>query len=72
MDPSNLKQDSLPIKLLPSSLNETIPCLEKDKVILEAMGANLSKAYIAVKKAEEEFFKNLKFEEEVKILLERY
>lgn len=72
MDPSNLKQDSLPIKLLPSSLNETIAFLEKDKVILEAMGANLSKAYIAVKKAEEEFFKNLKFEEEVKILLERY
>ncbi|MDI6643779.1 MAG: glutamine synthetase [Methanobacteriaceae archaeon] len=73
-DPANLKQENGTDRIipLPSSLNETIACLEKDKVIRKAMGANLSKAYIAVKKAEEEFFKNLKFEEEVKILLERY
>jgi len=75
IDPANIKPENgtnFQIKPLPSSLNETIDFLEKDKVIMNALGENLSKAYIAVKKAEEEFFKNLKFEEEVKILLERY
>jgi glutamine synthetase len=75
VDPVNLNKDNITnseIKPLPSSLKEAITHFKKDKIIMDAMGENLSKAYLAVKKAEYEFFKNLKFEEEVNILLDRY
>jgi glutamine synthetase len=36
------------------------------------MGEKLSRAYIAVKKAELEFLKNLKLGEEIELLLEKY
>jgi len=53
-------------------LEKAIGELEKDKTIMDAMGEKLSKAYIAVKKAELESLKNLKLEEEVELLLEKY
>ncbi|MGC9516679.1 MAG: glutamine synthetase family protein [Methanomicrobiales archaeon] len=60
------------IKPLPTTLKETIDHLEKNRIILNALGEKLAKSYLAVKKAEYKFLKNLKFEEEVKLLLERY
>lgn len=60
------------IPRLPSKLDEAINKLEKNKVILDAIGYDLSKAYIAVKKAELEVLGNLKLNEEVELLLEKY
>ena len=74
-NPENLQKESpadYKIRLLPSKLDEAISYLEKDKVILDAMGYKLSKAYIAVKKAELEVLGNLKLNEEVELLLEKY
>ncbi|HII83505.1 MAG TPA: glutamine synthetase, partial [Methanobacterium subterraneum] len=46
--------------------------LEKDEVILNAMGEDLSKSYLAVKKTEYETLKNLPSAKEVELLLEKY
>jgi Glutamine synthetase len=72
-DPGNILQGGdYKIKTLPSKLEKAIKELEKDKVIMEAMGKKLSKAYTAVKKVELESIKNLRLEEEVELLLEKY
>jgi glutamine synthetase len=72
-DPGNILDGiNYKIRLLPSKLEKAIGELEKDKTIMDAMGEKLSKAYIAVKKAELESLKNLKLEEEVELLLEKY
>jgi glutamine synthetase len=74
-DPGNMSLDDLKrteTELLPQSLEKSIVCLEKDDLLINALGPQLSKAYIAVKKAEMEFFKDLSMEEEIAILLEKY
>ncbi len=72
-DPGNILQDGdYKIKALPSKLEKAIEEFEEDRVMREAMGEKLSKAYIAVKKAELETLKNLKLEKEVEVLLEKY
>ncbi len=72
-DPGNiLGENDYKINCLPSKLENAIEKLEKDRIILDAMGEKLSKAYIAVKKAELEFLKNFKLNEEVELLLEKY
>ncbi len=73
-DPGNIldDHDDYKIKSLPSKLENSISELEKDRIILDAMGEKLSRAYIAVKKAELEYIKNLRFTEEVELLLEKY
>ncbi|WP_414469810.1 glutamine synthetase family protein [Methanobacterium sp. ACI-7] len=57
---------------LPSKLGEAISELEKDNIILSAMGNKLSRAYIAVKKAEMNAMEGLSLEEEVELLLDKY
>jgi glutamine synthetase len=57
---------------LPSKLGKAIIELEKDNIILDAMGNNLSRAYIAVKKAELDALEHLSLDEEVKLLLDKY
>ena len=72
-DPGNILQgNDYKIKSLPSKLENAIEELEEDKIIMDAMGEKLSRAYIAVKKAELETLKNFKLEEEVELLLEKY
>lgn len=88
-DPGNILEEiDYKIKSLPSKLENAIGELEKDRVIMDAMGEKLSKAYIAVKKAELEVIQNLNFDtpktkfsrviknfklnEEVELLLEKY
>lgn len=60
------------IELLPTNLGESIEQLSNDKVLLNALGTELTQAYLAVRKAEWEVMKDLQLEEEVKLLLERY
>jgi glutamine synthetase len=74
-DPGNILEENhkdYKINTLPSKLENAIGELEKDRIIMDAMGEKLSKAYIAVKKAELEDLKNLKPNEEVELLLEKY
>lgn len=72
-DPGNILEGTdYKISSLPSKLENAIEELEKDRIILDAMGEKLSKAYIAVKKAELEHLKNFKLNEEVELLLEKY
>lgn len=60
------------IDLLPINLGKSIEQLSSDSVLLDALGAELAQAYLAVRKAEWEAMKDLELEEEVKLLLERY
>jgi Glutamine synthetase, catalytic domain len=53
-------------------LGGAIAQLERDEVLLEALGAEFATAYLAVRKAEWEAMKHWKLEEEVQLLLERY
>ncbi|MGK7871800.1 MAG: glutamine synthetase family protein [Xenococcaceae cyanobacterium] len=75
VDPGNLaesERNARGIHLLPTNLGESIEQLEKDELLLDALGSDLAQAYLAVRKAEWEAMKDWKLEEEVKLLLERY
>ncbi|OPY24060.1 MAG: Glutamine synthetase [Methanobacterium sp. PtaU1.Bin242] len=71
-DPADISGKNSKIKPLPSALKEAITELEKDKIISSAMGLNLTKAYIAVKKTEIGVLGDLNLDEEVELLLEKY
>ena len=74
-DPANLssaEMDELGVKLLPSNMKEAIANLKKDKPLLDAMGGDLSKSYLAVKSAEYEALEKLPSGKEVNLLLEKY
>jgi glutamine synthetase len=60
------------IDRLPQNLGEALDALRKDTVLLEAMGAELAKSYIAVRQHEWDNLKDLNLEEEVEMLAERY
>lgn len=57
---------------LPTNLGEAIAHLRQDRTLLDALGSDLSQAYLAVRTAEWEAMKDWQLEEEVKLLLERY
>lgn len=60
IDPGNYsdeEREQRGIRRLPTSLDEALDELEHDQVLLEAMGPGLSRAYLAVKHAEIDFFK---------------
>ncbi len=60
------------VHALPASLGEALDALQKDKVLLEALGAERAKTYLAVKTMEWNALKDLTLEAEVKLLAERY
>lgn len=60
------------IKRLPTNLDEAINNLEKDKVLLGALGESLAKSFLAVRLKEWEVMKDWELEKEVQLLLERY
>ena len=60
------------IERLPTNLAIAIENLQQDRVLLDALGADLATSYLAVKKTEWEAIKDYSFQEEVKLLLERY
>jgi glutamine synthetase len=75
VDPGTLSKAERKVKgiaRLPNNLGDAIAQLEQDEVLLEALGAELATAYLAVRKAEWEAMKHWKLEEEVQLLLERY
>lgn len=75
MDPGNMEQaqrTELGIDLLPQRLGEAIEHLENDGVLLDALGDDLAKAFLAVRRMEWETMKELDLEAEVRLLAERY
>ncbi len=60
------------IDLLPQNLGESIKLLHKNEVLLEAMGTALAKSFLAVRQCEWDALKDMSFEEEVALLVERY
>ena len=57
---------------LPDSLEAAVGALERDPVLMEALGPDLARAYIAVKRFEWQALKDLPLAEEVSMLMERY
>lgn len=75
VDPAILgeeERESKNIKRLPINLGQAITMLEKNEVILEALGKDLAQSFLAVRRKEWEFMKDWNLEQEVKLLLERY
>ncbi len=74
-DPADLPEDerlARGILPLPTSLGEAIAALERDDVLLEALGIDLARSYLAVRRAEWQAMKDMSHAEEVQLLLERY
>lgn len=75
VDPASISEEQRiagRIDRLPQNLGKAIDALRKDTVLLEAMGPELAKSYMAVRQHEWDNLKDLKLEEEVAMLVERY
>jgi glutamine synthetase len=57
---------------LPTKLGDAITHLECNALLQQALGAELARAYLAVRRAEWEALKDLELADEVRLLLERY
>ena len=57
--PPSLRKNGIErgIKALPTSLGQALDNLEKDDVLLEALGDKLAKTYIAVRRSEEKSYR---------------
>ena len=67
IDPGNYndaEREQRGIRRLPTSLDEALDELERDQVLMEALGPLLASSYIAVKRDESAFFKDKTPEEE--------
>jgi glutamine synthetase len=60
------------INRLPENLGEAIAHLESDQILLDALGSELARAFLAVRRAEWEAMNSMTLDDEVKLLLERY
>jgi glutamine synthetase len=69
---SEAERSANKVYVLPSNLGEAIQHLENNSVLLEALGSERAKAYLAVRKMEWEALKDVSLEDEVKMLAERY
>ena len=75
IDPGNFSEAELlsrNISRLPTNLSEAIEFLSRDRFLLEALGSQLSRAYLAIRRAEWNAMQNMELQEEVNLLLERY
>jgi glutamine synthetase len=75
VDPGHLPEAERQIRQidrLPQTLGETIAHLSANPTLLEALGAELAQAFLAVRKMEWQALKDLTLEQEVNLLLERY
>lgn len=74
-DPADLTQEERERKgvvSLPANLGQSLEQLNKDSVLLNALGPDLSRSFLAVRTAEWNAMKDLSLEKEVEMLLERY
>lgn len=60
------------IDVLPTSLGRALEHLERNRVLLDALGPELARAYLAVRRAEWEALRSARLDDEVQLLLERY
>ena len=60
------------IDRLPQNLGAALDALRQDSLLMEAMGAELARSYMAVRQHEWDNLKDLNLEEEVDLLVERY
>jgi glutamine synthetase len=75
VDPGGLterEREEHRIEPLPASLDAAVARLEDDRVLLDALGPELARAYLAVRRAEAAALKDLSPADEVRLLLERY
>jgi glutamine synthetase len=75
VDPGNLsdaERKKRRIEALPTSLGETIENLSRNEVLMKALGEDLARAYLAVKRAEYKHMKGFQLKEEIDLLVERY
>ena len=75
VDPGLISEDQRRAKgidLLPQDLGQALDALRRDNVLLEAMGEQLARSYMAVRRNEWDNLKDLSLEEEVALLAERY
>jgi glutamine synthetase len=75
IDPGNfskLEREELGINRLPTDLGSAIAHLQQDDLLLNALGADLAKAFLAVRSCEWEEMQNWGLGREVQLLLERY
>ncbi len=74
-DPGDLGEEELRkagIARLPRTLGEALAALETDSVFTDALGPDLHRSFVAVRRAEWEAMKDLSFEDEVRLLRDRY
>jgi glutamine synthetase len=75
VDPGTLPESErrrLGIEPLPASLDESVRRLEADAVLTAALGPELARAFLAVRRAEAEALRGRDLAEEVRLLWERY
>jgi glutamine synthetase len=75
LDPGSLTDEDRQrqhIDALPTSLGRAVEQLERDTVLLEALGPELARAFLAVRRAEWEGLRSARLDDEVQLLLERY
>lgn len=75
VDPGDWTDDerrSRGVDPLPSNLGEAIGHLDNNVVLRNALGLDLARSFLAIRRAEWEALKDLPLNEEVKLLLERY
>jgi len=71
-DLSEAERTARRIDALPTRLGETIAELRKDGVLMDALGADLGRAFLSVRQAEWDAMKDWTLEKEVDLLLDRY
>lgn len=75
LDPGTLTEEERQrqhIEALPTSLVRALEHLEKDALLLDALGPDLARAFLAVRRAEWEALRSARLDDEVQLLLERY
>ncbi|MCA9792073.1 MAG: glutamine synthetase [Candidatus Eremiobacteraeota bacterium] len=69
---SDEERQSRGIARLPDSLARSLEAFEQDSVLAQAMGAELARSFVSVRRKELADLGGLELEEEVRILLDRY
>lgn len=75
IDPGNLSEEerkSASIDKLPSDLGSALEYLTANRILLNALGAELSGAYLAVRRSEWENMSGYELADEVELLMEKY